>query len=193
VHNTPGDLLEEMKLRENEILKLPDPRALLECPKIRSTRAAYRTLGKDPSRYRGSAEALLRRIASRKGFPRINTAVDIINLVCVESRLAIGLYDLAQVKGHMVFRIGREGETYKGIGNFHLNLEGLSVICDESGPLGSPTRDSERTMVTSSTEHVTAILISFGGIDGLEWAGERISGLMQKYAAGRDIHFEIIS
>ncbi|HYT18653.1 MAG TPA: hypothetical protein VEW05_00295, partial [Candidatus Polarisedimenticolia bacterium] len=62
-----------------------------------------------------------------------------------------------------------------------------------SGPLGSPTRDSERTMVTSSTEHVTAILISFGGIDGLEWAGERISGLMQKYAAGRDIHFEIIS
>src|SRR5271156_713214 len=89
----------EMDKCAQEILRLPDPRTVLESPQIVATRAAYKALGKDPARYRGSAEALLRRILSGKGFPQINSVVDIINLISVESRLPIGLYDLAQVKG----------------------------------------------------------------------------------------------
>lgn len=190
--DTSADLLDEMKLREKEILDLPEPRAALESAKILATRVGYKALGKDPARYRGSAEALLRRILSGKGFPQINTVVDIINLVSVESRLPIGLYDLAHVKGDLVFRAGRAGETYRGIGKYDLNLEGLPVFCDETGPHGSPTSDSERTMVTSSTQKVAAILISFGGREALDAAGERMSGLLRKYADGRDIQFEIL-
>src|SRR6185437_13931216 len=37
-------------------------------PSIAAMRRAYKTLGKDPSRYRGSAEALLRRGSPEKGF-----------------------------------------------------------------------------------------------------------------------------
>ena len=191
--NTPAGLRAELKLQENEILKLPQPRVLLESSKILATRAGYKALGKDPARYRGSAEALLRRILAGKGFPQINTVVDIINLVSVESRLPIGLYDLAHVRGDILFRAGRPGETYKGIGKYDLNLEGLPVFCDETGPHGSPTSDSERTMVTSSTQKVLAILISFGGADGLDNAGRCLSELLQKYADGRDIHLEVIS
>jgi DNA/RNA-binding domain of Phe-tRNA-synthetase-like protein len=191
--DTPAGLREQLKLQENEILKLPEPRTLLDSPKIVATRAAYKTLGKDPARYRGSAEALLRRILAGKGFPQINTVVDIINLVSLESRLPIGLYDLAHVHGDIVFRAGRPGETYKGIGKYDLNLEGLPVFCDEAGPHGSPTSDSERTMVTSSTQKILAILISFGGADGLDIVGRRLSGLLQKYAEGRDVQFEVIA
>jgi DNA/RNA-binding domain of Phe-tRNA-synthetase-like protein len=190
---TNAGLHEELKLREGEILKLPEPRALLESPKILATRAGYKALGKDPARYRGSAEALLRRILSGKGFPQISTVVDIVNLVSVESRLPIGLYDLDHVRGDILFRAGRAGETYKGIGKYELNLEGLPVFCDEAGPHGSPTSDSERTMVTSSTQNVLAILIAFGGADGLGTAAQLLSELLQKYAEGRDVYFEVIS
>jgi len=186
-------LLEETKLQEEKILKLPEPRAVLESPRILATRAGYKALGKDPARYRGSAEALLRRILSGKRFPQINTVVDIINLVSVESRLPIGLYDLAQVKGNIVFRVGRAGESYKGIGKYDLNLEDLAVFCDEEGPHGSPTSDSERTMVTPATQSIAAILVSFGGPDGLEAACERMSSLLQKYAEGREIQSQTIS
>lgn len=186
-------LLDEMNSVETQILQLPESRAVLESSKILATRSGYKALGKDPARYRGSAEALLRRILSGKSFPQINTIVDIINLVSVESRLPIGLYDLAHVQGDMLFRAGRAGETYKGIGKYDLNLEGLPIFCDAIGPHGSPTSDSERTMVTSTTRHVAAILISFGGPDGLLSAADRMSVLLQKYADGRDIHFEIIS
>jgi DNA/RNA-binding domain of Phe-tRNA-synthetase-like protein len=141
-------------------------------------------LGKDPARYRGSAEALLRRVIAGKGLPRINAVVDIINLVSVESRLSIGLYDLAHVQGDIVFRAGRAGETYKGIGKYDLNLDGLPVFCDALGPHGSPTSDSERTMVTSETKQVLAIIISFGGKEGLERWTQRMSELFQRFASG---------
>jgi DNA/RNA-binding domain of Phe-tRNA-synthetase-like protein len=172
---------------------LPEPRGVLESSRILATRAGYKALGKDPARYRGSAEALLRRILSGKGFPQINRVVDIINLVSVESRLPIGLYDLAHVNGDIVFRAGRAGETYKGIGKYDLNLEGLPVFCDKDGPHGSPTSDSERTMVTGDTKEVAAILVSFGGTEGLTSAAERMSALLQKYAEGRNVRIEIIS
>ena len=191
--STPAELTEAMTLRENEILDLPEPRVVLESAKILATRAAYKALGKDPARYRGSAEALLRRLLSRKGFPQINSVVDIINLVSVESRLPIGLYDLKNVKGDIVFRAGRAGETYKGIGKYDLNLEDLPVFCDEIGPHGSPTSDSERTMVTLATTHAGAILISFAGDESLQTAGERLTALLQKYATGHDAGFEIVS
>ncbi len=190
---SPAGLLEEMKARESEILKLPEPRAILESSKILATRSGYKALGKDPARYRGSAEALLRRIITGKSFPQINNVVDIINLVSVESRLPIGLYDLDHVQGDIIFRVGRAAESYKGIGKYDLNLEGLPVFCDESGPHGSPTSDSERTMVTSATKRILAILVSFGGSEGLETSCQRMTALLQQFAGAHDLVTEMVT
>ena len=184
---SPEALVIELRTCEQTILRLPEPRAVLESPQILATRAAYKALGKDPARYRGSAEALLRRVVSGKELPRINAVVDIINLVSVESRLPIGLYDLAHVQGDIVFRAGRASETYKGIGKYDLNLEGLPVFCDALGPHGSPTSDSERTMVTSETKNVLAIIISFAGRDGVEKNAVRMADLFKRYAAGQAV------
>ncbi len=190
---SPPVLITELKNCEQGILRLPEPRAVLESPQILATRAAYKALGKDPARYRGSAEALLRRVIAGKGLPQINAVVDIINLVSVESRLPIGLYDLAHVQGDIVFRAGRAGETYKGIGKYDLNLEGLPVFCDALGPHGSPTSDSERTMVTSETKQVLAIIISFGGKEGLDRWTQRMSELFQRFAAGQECETALIA
>src|SRR5258708_17417781 len=91
---SPVALLQELKTRENEIQKLPFPRGVLESAQVETTRKAYKALSKDPARYRGSAEALLRRVVAGKGLPQINSVVYAINLVSAESRLPIGLDDL---------------------------------------------------------------------------------------------------
>ncbi len=189
---SPAALLEEMKARETEIQKLPFPRGVLESPQIEVTRKAYKALGKDPARYRGSAEALLRRVVAGKGLPQINAVVDVINLVSVESRLPVGLYDLAHVTGEIVFRAGRAGETYKGIGKYDLNLEGLPLFSDDAGPHGSATSDSERTMVTAATKEVLAVIVSFGGTEGLDRWAQRMSALLMRHAAGQDVEIQII-
>lgn len=188
---SPEALLNDLRACEEQILSLPDPRVVLESPAILATRGAYKALGKDPARYRGSAEALLRRVIAGKGLPRINAVVDVINLVSVESRLPVGLYDLAQVSGNIVFRAGRAGETYKGIGKYDLNLEGLPVFCDALGPHGSPTSDSERTMVTAATTNVLALIVSFAGTEGLDRWNQRMSDLLSRYAAGTELQTHI--
>jgi DNA/RNA-binding domain of Phe-tRNA-synthetase-like protein len=188
---TPAGLDAELLAQVDKNLKLPDPRAVLESPAVSATRAAYRALGKDPARYRGSAEALWRRVIAGKGLPRINAVVDVINLVSVESRLPIGLYDLAHVSGDVVFRAGRAGETYKGIGKYDLNLEGLPLFADEIGPHGSATSDSERTMVTAGTKNVLAIIVGFAGVEGLEKWCQRMKELLERDAKGRDVEIAI--
>jgi DNA/RNA-binding domain of Phe-tRNA-synthetase-like protein len=190
---SPAALGDEMNGRVQEILKLPFARGVLESPQIVATRAGYKALGKDPARYRGSAEALLRRVIAGKGLPQINAVVDVINLVSVESRLPVGLYDLARVTGNIVFRAGRAGETYKGIGKYDLNLEGLPIFCDELGPHGSPTSDSERTMVTGETKQILGIIVSFGGADGLERWAQRMVELLQRYASATECEVTIVS
>jgi len=190
---SPAALLEEMKARETEIQKLPFPRGVLESPQIVAARAAYKALGKDPARYRGSAEALLRRVVAGKGLPQINSVVDVINLVSVESRLPVGLYDLGHVTGEIVFRAGLAGETYKGIGKYDLNLEGLPLFADTAGPHGSPTSDSERTMVTAATKEVLAVIVSFGGAENLDRWVKRLGALLQQYAVGTEIVTSIVS
>ena len=189
---SPVGLLAEMNQRELEIQELPFPRGVLESPPVEAVRKAYRTLGKDPARYRGSAEALLRRIVAGKGFPQINTVVDIINLVSVESRFPVGLYDAAHVSGAVVFRAGRAGETYKGIGKYDLNLEGLPVFADDQGPHGSATSDSERTMVTPQTAGILAIIVSFSGPEGLDRWTRRMSELLTEHTAAQNVETRIV-
>lgn len=183
---SPTLLLKDLERCTATIANLPDPRSVLDSAQIVATRAAYKALGKDPARYRGSAEALIRRIIAGKGLPQINCVVDIINLISVESRMPIGLYDLAHVQGPIAFRVGRAGETYKGIGKYDLNLEGLPVFCDDLGPHGSPTSDSERTMVTSTTKRVLAVMISFSGQTGLDDWTERMIAMFRHFASARD-------
>jgi DNA/RNA-binding domain of Phe-tRNA-synthetase-like protein len=190
---TPGGLLQEMKSREMEIQKLPFPRGVLESAQVEATRKAYKALGKDPARYRGSAEALLRRLVAGKGLPQINAVVDAINLVSVESRLPVGLYDLGHVVGEIVFRAGVAGETYKGIGKYDLNLEGLPLFADTVGPHGSATSDSERTMVTPATKDVLAVIVSFGGMENLDRWVKRLGALLQQYASGSEIVTSVVS
>ena len=190
---TPPALDQELRSAQERVVTLADPRAILEAPAILSARAGYKALGKDPARYRGSAEALLRRIIAGKGLPRINSVVDVINLVSAESRLPVGLYDLAHVDGGIEFRAGRRGETYKGIGKYELNLEGLPLFADAKGPHGSATSDSERTMVTEHTKRVLAIIVSFGGTSGLDQWTRRLSELLVTHAAGKTIESRIIS
>ena len=119
--------------------------------------------------------------------------VDVINLVSVESRLPIGLYDLDQVEGPIEFRAGRPGETYKGIGKYDLNLEGLPLFSDARGPHGSATSDSERTMVTEATRRVLAIIVSFGGTSGLEQWNAHLSRLLTAHASGKSVLTRVVS
>jgi DNA/RNA-binding domain of Phe-tRNA-synthetase-like protein len=159
---------------------------------IRESRAAYRILGKEPSRYRVSSEALIRRILQEKPLYHINNVVDTNNLISIETKYSCGSYDLDKLGEDLVFRIGKTGESYKGIGKEIVNIENLPVFADERGAYGSPTSDSERAMITKDTSRVLTLLISFGDLGTLERDLRKARLYLEKYAKAGDIRTEMV-
>ncbi len=164
---------------------------LAQVPEVQALRRLYRRLGKDPARYRGSSEALLRRIVQGKDLYFINTAVDVCNLVSIETRHSLGAYDLDRVQGDVVLRPGAAGEVYRGIGRGDINLEGLPVFADALGPFGSPTSDSERTSITLDSRYVALVLIACYARERLEADMARTAALLERYAAAKDVQLTI--
>jgi DNA/RNA-binding domain of Phe-tRNA-synthetase-like protein len=158
-----------------------DPAEPAARPPIAATREMYRRLGKEPSRYRGSPEALLRRTRAGKELYRIHNVVDVVNLVSLRTYLPIGLYDAAKVRPPVTLRRGAPGEAYDGIGKEQLNLDGLPVLADAEGPFGSPTSDSLRTRVTEETREVVAVVFGVTGRAELEPAMALLADLLRRH------------
>lgn len=157
-------------------------------PAIHASRVAYKACGKDPARYRLSAEALLRRVISGKGLYQINNVVDQLNLVSISSGFSIGGYDAERINGSVVFGIGDSGETYSGIGRGELNIGNLPVFRDDSGAFGTPTSDSPRTEVSAATHRFLMILIDFGRNDELESATQLATELLISHCQANNIN-----
>lgn len=157
-------------------------------PAIAASRKAYKSCGKDPARYRLSAEALLRRVVSGKGLYQINNVVDQLNLVSISTGFSIGGYDAEKIQGDISFGIGHPDEAYIGIGRGVLNIENLPVFRDKLGPFGTPTSDSPRTEVSQNTRRFLMILISFDGGDELKPATEMAVRLLKDYCSATNIN-----
>ena len=129
-----------------------------DVPSLDRARELYRRFGTDPTRMRPSSEALLRRMKKGDPLPRINSLVDVANAMSVQLQVPVGLYDLGKVKGEeLVIRLGREGESYEGIGKEKVNVEQRICVADAEGPCGNPSADSARTMITTDTEQAAWI------------------------------------
>jgi len=149
-------------------------------PDSARARALYRSFGIDPTKTRPSNEALLRRALRGQPFPRINSLVDVANVMSLLVQAPVGLYDLERVEGPLTIRIGTEGEGYEGIGKDHVSVAGRLVVADASGACGNPTSDSARTMITTETEH--AAWIWFLPVGGATIA--RTAELVAQYGRG---------
>jgi DNA/RNA-binding domain of Phe-tRNA-synthetase-like protein len=126
---------------------------LSEHPTVVALRKLFRAAGCDPTRYRPSSEALLRRLVKGDELPAIHPFVDINN--CLSAELAVPCCVMAEgtFKPPLVWRVGAPGETYQSLrGPFR--LEGKPLLCDEVGPLDAPITGNERVKVTADTERV---------------------------------------
>lgn len=170
-------------------LETPD---ISQLEAIASSRKGYKALGKDPSRYRLSAEALLRRVVKGKGLYKINNIVDTLNLISIQTGYSIGGYDSEKIEGDILLGIGAEGEAYKGIGKGDLNIANLPVFRDEKGAFGTPTSDSTRTMVTENTQHFLMIFLNFGQHENMQQVLDDTRLLYQQYTEASDIKTMII-
>lgn len=167
--------------------------SLKQIMSIQATRAIYKKCGKDPSRYRPSGEALIRRVLQGKGLYRIDTLVDLINLASMKFGYSIGAFDADRFCGDtLTLGIGRDGEPYEGIGRGMINIAGMPVYRDANGGVGTPTSDNERTKVSLSTEHLIVLVNGYDGSEQLvcDTAGYIVE-LLERFCTATDASYFI--
>ncbi|HOJ66323.1 MAG TPA: phenylalanine--tRNA ligase beta subunit-related protein [Paludibacteraceae bacterium] len=161
-------------------------------PEISATRQVYRKLGKDPNRYRPSAEALCRRICKGVGIQRVSTLVDIINLISIRSGFSIGGFDAKKIQGDLRLEVGTANDIFQAIGRGILNVEGLPLFKDAAGGIGTPTSDNERTKLTMETRRLLMIINGYSGEKGLQEASEQARMLLEKYAEAKEVNITLV-
>ncbi len=162
-------------------------------PAVAQTRILYRALGKDPNRYRVASEALCRRVIRGLGLYRIDTLVDLINLVSMKSGYPISGLDADKLIGDtLTMGVGEEGEVYNGIGRGMLNISGMPVYRDSLSGVATPTSDEERTKITIDTRMLQMNINGFGEEMPMEEAVAWSVELLSKYASATNIETIII-
>ena len=149
---------------------------------INATRKAYKQLGKDPNRYRPSAEALRRRVVRGLGLYKINNLVDVINFLSLEYGYSIGGFDADKISGNtLTLCVGTSEDLFDGIGRGTLNIENLPLYRDALGGIGTPTSDEERTKITLDTKTLLMLINGYAGNKDLEDCVNKSVELLKKY------------
>jgi len=135
----------------------------------------------------------LRRIVKDKGIYKINTIVDINNLLSITSFYSICAFDVSKLNPPIKFTIGTKEDEYYGIGRGLLNIENLPVFEDQLGKFGSPTSDSERVKITNETTLLSMNIISFSGDSELENYLNQLKEYLELFASGTNLETRVFT
>lgn len=192
IENSSHAFNEHISKTHQEIIHNLTDKRETEFEIIRETRQAYKVCGKEPSRYRPSAEALLRRLRTKKDLYQINNVVDAINLMSISTHYSIGGFDQKNIKGDLILDIG-DSEPYEAIGRGVLNIEFMPGMRDSLRFFGTPTSDSVRTMVNNETTDLLLVFYDFYSNDSLGQSLDIGESILAQYCGGTSIIKSIVS
>lgn len=133
-----------------ELGALGSPAELGQDPVVAALRRLFKEAGTDPSRYRPSSEALLRRLMKGEALPAIHPLVDLNNQLSMELRVPACVMRDDSFGFPVTLRAGRQGEILDSMRG-PLDLAGKPLLADPSGPFGTPITDSHRVKVLPET------------------------------------------
>lgn len=161
-------------------------------PAIAATRAAYKSCGKDPNRYRPSQEQMMRRIVRGLGLYHVNALVDAGNQLSLVTGCSVGCFDADRIEGtSLTLGVGKPGEPYEGIGRGTLNIEGMPVFRDAAGGFGTPTSDNERTKISLDTRRLLVTIHLFDPAIDATRVIDTFTDLFTRHAQATDIRYHI--
>lgn len=192
VGDSPQMLKGRLQLFQESIFFDLEGKAVTDLPGIQEWRQIFKKTGKDPNRYRHSAEALYRRIQKQNYLSSIQSAIDVNNFFSLQYQVPIGIYDMEKLQGPVSVRIGEENEEYPGLNGRMNSLNHLIISSDEFGPFGSPYVDSNRSPVTEATKNALQIIYIQPSTD-LENANRLTESLMKMFLQihGGDASYQI--
>lgn len=190
---SPQMLKGRLQLFQESLFFELEDKNVSDVDEIKEWRNVFKQTGKDPNRYRHSAEALYRRAKKHQYVSSVNSATDLNNFFSLQYKIPLGIYDLDSLTGVITMRLGNEGEEYLGLNGRNNNLHNLIVTADEQGPFGSPFVDSVRSSISESTKQAIQIIYVRPSMEKSE-AEKMVESLMNMFTQihGGEAQFDII-
>jgi len=132
-------------------------------PTVAAVRKLFRQAGCDPTRWRPSSEALVRRILKGEALPAIAPLVDLNNCLSVELLVPACVLAAGSVGQDVVLRAGREGESMLSLRG-EVGLAGKPLLADAAGPFSTPITDSQRVKVLPETREAWLVAYLPAGV-----------------------------
>lgn len=182
--------LEKEKLKVMESLVDLTTEQLGQYPEVISYRNLYKQMGIDWHSRRPSPEALLRRVALKKGLYNVNTCVDAYNLMVMKHCVSVGAFNYDTVKFPTVLRLAKKDEEILLLGEQEPTKYKETEIAyfDQLGGynLDFNYRDAQRTAVTYDTKK---LLINVDGVyditpEKVKLVLEETCKIITKYCGG---------
>lgn len=183
--------LEKEKQQVLDSLKGLTTEILGQYPEIISYRKLYKEMGVDWHSRRPSPEALLRRVALKKGLYSINTCVDAYNLVVMKHRVSVGAFDYDKLDFPTELRLAKSGEEILLLGDSEPTsyTEREVAYFDTTGGFNMDFnyRDAQRTAVQIETKN---LYINIDGVydvtpQQVEQSLQETCNIIIKYCGGR--------
>lgn len=159
-----------------------------ELPDILYYREAFRAVGINPNKFMCSIEALLTRIAKKKGFPAINGLVDLGNAVSVGCHIPIGAHDIDSfVDGQLELRLAGAGDTFVAFGETETEVPDPGEPVYVSGHTVRTRRWAWRqSEIGKITEETGAVFFPIDGFTDVNLsqvlrARDEIAGLLEQH------------
>lgn len=109
-----------------------------------------------------ASENLIKLLVKHEGMPFINQAVDIYNIISLESKLALGAHDIDNTDGNVTLRFTNGTERFQPIGQAEPGLSNPHEYsyCDDSNEVlcRLEVRQVEKTKVTEDAKNVFYIV-----------------------------------
>lgn len=155
-----------------------------EDPTVAALRRLFKAAGTDPSRYRPSSEALLRRLLKGEELAPIHPLVDLNNQLSVELRVPACVLAAGSFSLPVTLRAGRAGEVLDSMRG-PLDLEGKVLLADAEGPFGTPITDSHRVKVRPETNRAWLVAYLPSGQLDVDAVAGRLDEILEEAPVAR--------
>jgi DNA/RNA-binding domain of Phe-tRNA-synthetase-like protein len=112
----PKELREAFIAEQQATLRRIGDTPLSQITSLAAWRSVFRSFGVEPTQYRSSAEALLRRLTKKGDIPSINLLVDLVNLVSIRYALPVAVFDTRTLQGAITVHFAGGSERYTTLG-----------------------------------------------------------------------------
>lgn len=158
---------------------------------LRGFRDLHTKVGVSNKKSPASPEVLLGLFLQTGRFPKINTLVDIYNLISIKTRLALGAHDSDKIHGNVTLRLTEGSETFIPLGKTQsvpVTKEEYSYIDDSANIICRlEVLQVEPTKVTLDTKNVFLIVQGNLNTDNsyIESAAKEVADLITKFCGGK--------